>query len=59
MRSVVGKNVKVKASGGIRTRTDCIAMLGAGAERIGASSGCQIVSQSPENDPISEHGTSY
>lgn len=42
MKSVVGSNLMVKASGGIKTLKDCIAMLDAGAERIGASSGRQI-----------------
>ena len=43
MRSVVGKEVGVKASGGIRTTADAIAMVEAGANRIGTSSGVAIV----------------
>lgn len=43
MRATVGASLKVKASGGIRTRSDAIAMLEAGADRIGASSGIAIV----------------
>ena len=43
MRSVVGKDVSVKASGGIRTTADAIAMIEAGANRIGTSSGVAIV----------------
>jgi deoxyribose-phosphate aldolase len=35
----------VKASGGIRTYADAIAMIKAGANRIGASSGVQIVQE--------------
>lgn len=36
---------KVKASGGIRTAEQAIAMLTAGADRIGASAGIQIVNE--------------
>lgn len=35
--------VKVKASGGVRTGEDCIKMIQAGADRIGASAGVKIV----------------
>lgn len=35
--------LKVKASGGIRTREDAIKMIEAGADRIGTSSGVEIV----------------
>lgn len=34
----IGNNVKIKASGGIRTREDFEAFIGAGCHRIGASS---------------------
>jgi len=43
MRSVVGNDMGVKASGGIRTTADAIAMIEAGANRIGTSSGVAIV----------------
>lgn len=46
MRATVGDAMKVKASGGVRTRADAIAMLEAGADRIGASSGVAIVTGS-------------
>jgi len=36
---------KVKASGGIRTKQDAMAMLKAGASRIGASRGVNICSE--------------
>lgn len=36
--------MRVKASGGVRTRDDALRMIEAGADRIGASSGVQIVS---------------
>ncbi|MFB3815215.1 MAG: deoxyribose-phosphate aldolase [Terriglobales bacterium] len=45
MRSVVGPNVGVKASGGIRTAADAIAMLKAGANRLGTSGSVGIVKE--------------
>lgn len=45
MKAVVGSRLEVKASGGIKTSKDCGAMLEAGASRIGASSGKQIVDE--------------
>jgi deoxyribose-phosphate aldolase len=47
MRHVVGHNKGVKAAGGIRTYEDAIAMIAAGATRIGASSGVQILQGAP------------
>lgn len=43
MRSVLPKEVGIKASGGIKTKEQAIAMIEAGADRIGTSSGIQIV----------------
>lgn len=43
MRRVVGPELGVKASGGVRDRQATIAMVNAGATRIGASSGIAIV----------------
>lgn len=43
MRETVGEYVGVKASGGIRTHEDLIAMVEAGANRIGASAGPKIL----------------
>ena len=43
MRSVVGDRAGVKAAGGIRTAEEAIAMLKAGASRIGASASVAIV----------------
>ena len=45
MRRTVGPEMGVKASGGIHNRAEALAMLEAGATRIGASSGIAIVSQ--------------
>jgi deoxyribose-phosphate aldolase len=47
MRSTVGSALGVKASGGIRTLADALGMLEAGANRIGTSSGMEILSQMP------------
>lgn len=44
MRETVGPDMGVKASGGIRTYQDAVAMLEAGASRIGASAGISIIS---------------
>jgi deoxyribose-phosphate aldolase len=43
MRRVVGADVGVKASGGIRTLDDLLKMVEAGANRIGTSNGVSIV----------------
>ncbi len=43
MRQTVGKTMGVKASGGIKTLDDAIAMLEAGADRLGTSSGVAIL----------------
>jgi deoxyribose-phosphate aldolase len=45
MRRVVGPQMGVKASGGIRSLDDAQAMLAAGATRLGTSSGVKIVQQ--------------
>lgn len=45
MRRMVGDEIGVKASGGIRTWQDAKAMLEAGATRIGTSAGAAIVDQ--------------
>ena len=43
MKSVVGDEVKVKAAGGIRDLKTALAMIEAGAERLGTSAGVAIV----------------
>ena len=45
MKSVVGDAVKVKAAGGIASLKDCIALIEAGAERIGTSKSLIIVGE--------------
>jgi deoxyribose-phosphate aldolase len=48
LRKTVGDRLQVKASGGVRTCQDALAMLEAGADRIGASSGIAIVNDLKE-----------
>lgn len=43
MRKTVGKKMGVKAAGGIRTKSDALAMIKAGATRLGCSAGVAIV----------------
>lgn len=43
MRQTVGPNMGVKASGGVRTYEDAVAMIKAGATRIGTSNAAAIV----------------
>ena len=45
MKAAAGRNVKVKASGGIRGWESCREMMEAGAERIGTSSGIHILEE--------------
>jgi len=47
MRKTVGEGFGVKAAGGIRTFKDCVAMIDAGANRIGTSSAIQILRECP------------
>jgi deoxyribose-phosphate aldolase len=46
MRCVVGSESGVKAAGGIRTCKDALAMISAGANRIGSSAGVAILQES-------------
>ncbi|MBP8810473.1 MAG: deoxyribose-phosphate aldolase [Kofleriaceae bacterium] len=50
MRAVVGADVGVKASGGVRTAEDALRMAQAGANRIGASASVAIVTGKAEGD---------
>ena len=43
MRKAVGPKTGVKASGGIKDFTSASAMISAGANRIGTSSGVEII----------------
>jgi deoxyribose-phosphate aldolase len=50
MRRVVGPQVGVKASGGVRTYQDAEQMIKAGANRIGASASVKIISGAQPTD---------
>jgi len=43
MREAVGPDIGVKASGGIRSADDAVALINAGANRLGASAGIAII----------------
>jgi deoxyribose-phosphate aldolase len=43
MKQTVGTRAKVKASGGIRTREEALALIEAGADRIGAGNGVLLL----------------
>ena len=50
MREAVGSDMGVKASGGIRSFQEARAMVEAGADRIGASSGIAIIREQKEGE---------
>lgn len=52
MRGIVRTRMGVKASGGIRTACDLLAMIEAGASRIGCSSSVQIVKELGAECPL-------
>ncbi|MEA4902530.1 deoxyribose-phosphate aldolase [Desulfitobacterium sp.] len=45
LKAWVGEGVKVKASGGIRTREFALQLVEAGADRIGASAGIELIKE--------------
>ena len=45
MRETLGKQTGIKASGGIKTKEQALAMIEAGADRLGTSSGIQLISE--------------
>ncbi len=47
MRKTVGSHLGVKAAGGIRTLAQAMAMIEAGANRIGTSAGVSIIAEIP------------
>jgi deoxyribose-phosphate aldolase len=53
MRATVGPKFGVKASGGIRDTQTALAMIAAGATRLGTSSGIAIISGLAEDKPAS------
>ncbi len=50
MRAHVGPDVQVKASGGVRSYADALAMLGAGATRLGTSGSATILAEARRVD---------
>jgi len=48
MRETVGQDMGVKAAGGIRTLKETLAVIEAGANRIGTSTGVAIIEEFPE-----------
>jgi deoxyribose-phosphate aldolase len=66
MRRVVGSDIGVKAAGGVRTADDTRQVIAAGATRIGASAGVQIVQDfdrkvemEPSTEPAPRAGEGY
>ena len=53
MRRVVGPELGVKASGGVRTQEQALALIASGADRIGASASVKIVTGEKESTPAS------
>ena len=49
MKENISGNVLLKASSGIRTYEDAIALIEAGAERLGTSAGIAIINGAPKN----------
>lgn len=50
LKAIVGKRAEIKASGGIRDLKTALAMLEAGATRLGTSSGVKIIREFPLSD---------
>lgn len=55
MRKTVGPDVGVKASGGVRTYEDAVAMIEAGANRLGASAGIKIIAGPSSEAPVGNY----
>lgn len=58
MRRVVGPEIGVKASGGVRTYEDAESMIKAGATRIGASAGIKIMQGPSVSKPAAANAAS-
>ncbi len=50
LAKVANKKIKVKAAGGVKSYEDLVAMIEAGADRIGTSSGVQLLSNQQTNE---------
>lgn len=49
MKKAVGTNLGIKASGGVKTKSDLEIMVNLGATRIGTSNGCSLVGDEDAN----------
>lgn len=49
LKKHIAKNIAIKASGGIKTQAQALAMINAGATRIGTSNGINIVTNQSKN----------
>jgi deoxyribose-phosphate aldolase len=58
-RANLPEKVQIKASGGIRTRSDAQAMISAGATRLGCSAGVSIVTEGSNTQPSNSDPKSY
>jgi deoxyribose-phosphate aldolase len=56
-RANLPAHVQIKASGGIRTRADALAMISAGATRLGCSAGVSIVTESSSGKAVESKGS--
>jgi deoxyribose-phosphate aldolase len=56
IRSTIGANAGLKASGGIRTLEDLLKMVASGATRIGASAGVKIIQELRAGETVSRPG---
>ena len=59
MRQVVGREMGVKAAGGVRDLKSAQQMIAAGADRIGASVGVKIVQESQGRSPVAGTPSGY
>lgn len=59
MKRIVGEDMEVKASGGIRTLEDAKKMIEAGATRLGASASVAIVSPPPKKPKLEIINSKY
>jgi deoxyribose-phosphate aldolase len=59
IRKTVGPDMGVKASGGIRSREDAIALIQSGANRIGTSAGVKIITRNSGNASAKKSNKQY
>ena len=59
MRDQLPTPVRIKAAGGIRTNAQAVALVLAGADRLGASAGVALLTPAPDNDSAAHESTAY